>query len=207
MDDPPDCTRTCGARVEAALSTRTIEREVLEHLDEAWGKHAGEVLNRCIAWTGGHADDGREAFSRAWSRAAASVIARRPELIDTRAWLLTLAYHSCMDLHRERSRRGEEALDVTRPAAHRASLYLSATPVDPERIVLSNELTTFLLRAVEQLPPRLRDAMLTYMSSGDYCDVVERFGITGANARKRIQQARAILRERLGDYRGANGRR
>jgi DNA-directed RNA polymerase specialized sigma24 family protein len=44
--------------------------------------------------------------------------------------------------------------------------------------------------------------MLTYMSSGNYREVVERFGITDANARKRIQQARAILRERLGDYRG-----
>ncbi|MCU1349755.1 MAG: polymerase, sigma-24 subunit, subfamily [Acidobacteria bacterium] len=206
MDDPSDCAHTRAACVETSLSTRTIEPDVLDRLDDAWRKHAREVLDRCTAWSGGRGDDGREAFSRAWSRAAANLITHRPELIDTRAWLLTLAYRACMDLHRERSRRGEQELDVTRPVASGASPHFSVLPIDPERLALGKELSSFLLGAVQQLPARLREAMLTYMSSGSYHELVERFGITDANARKRIQQARAILRERLGDYRRGRGR-
>ena len=173
--------------------TREVCPDGLDALDDAWRNHASELLARCMGWSRGRTEDAREAFSRTWSRATASMLAERPHLIDTRAWLLTLAYHACMDLYRERTRRGEEELDATGRTG--------AAPADPERLALGKELSTFLLGAIEQLPSRLREPMQTYMTSGSYREVVERFGITEANARKRVQQARAILRKRLGDYR------
>lgn len=183
-----------------APSSSATPQAVSEDLDVAWREHAAEVMERCFVWMGGHADDAKEAFSRAWARAAANLILHRPALVDPRAWLLTLAYRVCMDLHRERARRAEEALEKGAPIATSAP-HFGPVVRDPERMVLGKELVVFLKQSVDDLPPRLRDAMLTYMASGDYRDVVERFGITDVNARKRIQQARAILRERLVDYR------
>jgi RNA polymerase sigma-70 factor (ECF subfamily) len=173
---------------------------VLTFLNQVWTMHSRDILKRCVAWSGGREEDGREAFSRAWNRAAVTLISERPQLINARAWLLKLAYHACMDLHRERSRRGEQEFDITGPAVHDAALHYSTAPEDPERLALNKELSAFLLAEVERLPLRLRDAMLVYMGSGEYGEVVARFGITDVNARKRIQQARAILRERLADY-------
>lgn len=161
-------------------------------LDDAWRAHAAEVRRRCLVWMGGRTDDAREAFSRAWTRAAASYIVSRPRLLDRRAWLLTFAYRACMDLHRERVRRGEEHLDFVRTAA---------SPRDPEGLALERELAGVLLNAIDDLPPRLRGAMHMWVRSGDYREVVERLGITMENARKRIQEGRAILRKKLLDYR------
>jgi RNA polymerase sigma factor (sigma-70 family) len=190
---------------------RRGEQRALDDLDEAWRAHAEEIRRRCRVWMGGNADEAHEAFSRAWSRAVASYVAARPTLVNPRAWLLTLAYRACMDLHRERARRGEEELDVTRPAAASSLAQIVATPRDPEGLALGRELTGVLLTAIDGLPVRLRSALHTYMGSGSYSDLVERFGITNENARKRIQQARAILRKRLLDYRtghrpGSRGR-
>jgi len=201
MDDGANGTRAGAVGTGAPSCEQSNEADVVAQLNDVWRKHAREILERCTAWSGGRADEGREAFSRAWSHAVMSAFADRPQLVNARAWLLTLAYRACMDLHRERARRGEEGLDVTRAAVHDPATQFHVVVEDPERIALAKELNAFLLTAVEQLPKRLRDTMLTYMSSGDYRDVVERFGITEVNARKRIQQARAILRERLGDYR------
>jgi RNA polymerase sigma factor (sigma-70 family) len=173
---------------------------MLKHLNDAWEMHARDILKRCLAWSGGRDEDGREAFSRTWSRAAATLISERPQLINVRAWLLTLAYHACMDLHRERSRRGEQELDVIGPVTHEASLPYNAAPEDPERLALNKELGAVLFTEIERLPPRLRGAMSAYLGSGEYGEVVKQFGITDVNARKRIQQARAILRERLTNY-------
>lgn len=168
-------------------------------LDSFWQQHARELRARCLAWMGGQPDDAQEAFSRAWARAAATLIERRAAPADAHAWMLTLTYRVCMDIHRERRRRAEEALESDAEAIGPIALV---GPSDPERSALGKELSSFLKDSIRQLPPRLRDAMRIYITSGDYGDIAARFGITGANARKRIQQARAILRARLGDYRG-----
>jgi RNA polymerase sigma-70 factor (ECF subfamily) len=191
MDDPSDDTH--GVSVDARL---------IGDLDAAWHAHAEEVRRRCIVWMGGRADEAGEAFSRAWSRAAANYIASRPTLQDRRAWLLTLAYRACMDLHRERARRGEEVLlpPDSRGSSH-LQYFTAAGPRDPEGLALGRELMAVLLAAIDELPLRLREAMRTYIHTGDYREVVERLGITNENARKRIQQGRAILRKKLLDYR------
>lgn len=194
-----------AARAEAPQSAQS-DAEVLARLDEVWRQHAGRILERCVEWSGGRPEDGREAFSRAWSRAAASMIANKPRLEDPLGWLLTIAYRTCMDLHRERSRRGEEELDVARLTSGSASPHLLG-PNDPERLALDKELRCIILGAVDQLPPRLRDPFRAYMRSGDYRAVMQRFDITYDNARKRIEQARAIVRKQLGEYRRGGGSR
>lgn len=180
-------------------SVRDGHQTAVDSLEDAWHAHADEVRRRCIAWMGGHTDEAREAFSRAWARAAASYIVARPALTDRRAWLLTFAYRACMDLHRERVRRGEETLDFSDTTGAELPQYAVASP-NPEGVILGREITAVLLAAVDDLPPRLRSAMSIYIQSGDYGDVVAGLGITMENARKRIQQGRAILRKKLLQY-------
>ncbi len=166
-------------------------------LARIWREHAPEILERCYKWTGGRADDAQEAFSRAWARAVSKFAMGTFAPLDARAWLLTLAYRVCMDLHRERRRRAEEALeppDAPMPA------YAAITENDPERLALDKELAAFLLKAIGDLPPRLRETMQGYMAGGSYAELAERLGIREANVRKRIQQARTRLRARLDDY-------
>ena len=142
-----------------------LDRELAADLDDAWHAHAVEVRRWCLVWMGGRRDEAGEAFSRTWTRAAASYTATRPKLLDRRAWLLTLAYHACMDLHRERTRRGEEQLEPARLAGAMPLRQFVAVPRDPERLALGRELAGVLLEAIEDLPPRLRDTMRAEESS------------------------------------------
>ena len=164
-------------------------------IDAIWRDNARELRARCLSWMGGCHDDAQEAFSRAWARAAATLIQPRRAPVDTHAWLLTLTYRICMDIHRERRRRAEEVLESGDGSLVPLPLI---TMRDPERTMLGRELRHSLRRWISELPPRLRGALYVYMMSGQYTDVATRFGITGANARKRVQQARAILKSRLG---------
>ncbi|MEO8379787.1 MAG: sigma-70 family RNA polymerase sigma factor [Acidobacteriota bacterium] len=159
----------------------------------------GIVLGRCLAWLGGHTDDAREALSRTWLRAASSVIEGGVVLRDPTAWILTVAYRVCMDLHRERARRTEERLPDG-AVEERSPRPLRARERDPERIALAKELIGRLEGAIDGLPPRLRHTMREFVASGEYGVVAQRLGITEVNARKRIQHARAILRSRLHEY-------
>lgn len=166
-------------------------------LARIWREHAPEILERCHRWTGGRADDAQEAFSRAWARAVGKFASPGFAPTDVRAWLLTLTYRVCMDLHRERRRRAEETLE---PADAPTPAYLGVMENDPERLALDRELTDFLLQGISELPSRLREAMLGYIACGSYGELAERLGIREANARKRIQQARTVLRAHLDDY-------
>src|SRR5262249_39289516 len=122
-----------------------------------------------------------------------------PGVRDTRAWLLTVAYRICMDLHRERIRRPVETLDAAEPRDLRLPIQQGAE--SPERAYLAKELAAVLEDAIGNLPDRLAKAMRAHLASGSYRQVARDLDITEANARKRIQQARSLLRSALADYR------
>jgi RNA polymerase sigma-70 factor (ECF subfamily) len=60
----------------------------------------------------------------------------------------------------------------------------------------------FVIRCIRQLPPNLRTAAeLRLLEEMPYPEAAHQLGISEANLRKRVQQARQILRQRLEDYR------
>jgi RNA polymerase sigma-70 factor (ECF subfamily) len=152
---------------------------------------------------GGRSEEAKEAFSRAWTRIAANF--PPAGVHDTRAWLFTVTYRICMDLHRERARRPEEALD---PDEQR-NLHFPEQPraESPERTYLAKELAGILHDAICDLPERLAKAMRAHMASGSYRQIAHELDITEVNARKRIQEARSQLRAALDDYRAGRPRR
>jgi RNA polymerase sigma factor (sigma-70 family) len=178
------------------VTARQPPRGDEEALAIAWNRHAEEVRSLCRKWMGGHAEDAKEAFSRAWARIAAHL--PQADVHDTRAWLFTVTYRVCMDLHRERARRPEEALDPDEQGEIRLP---APRGENPERAYLEKELAAVLHDAICSLPERLGRAMRAHMASGSYEQIARELDITEVNARKRIQEARSLLRRALADYR------
>lgn len=162
---------------------------------DAWQHHAQYLLARCRLWMEGDRDKAQEAFSRAWLRVTTYYPRRRREIGDVRSWLVRVTYHACMDVHREARRRAEDSLDG--PLLPR---LVSSHTADPERALLGKERLSFLSAAYEQLPERLREALRSYLLSSNYRDIAHGLGITEDNARKRVHEARTILRRQLADY-------
>jgi hypothetical protein len=105
-----------------------------------------------------------------------------------------------MDLLRKRDRSafGVEDLDTMAPSAEWA--HQKETP---ELVLMGQDLTSFLNRAIDSLPPRLRDTFVLYFQKQQsYREIAIELDISYTNVRKRVSQARAILREQLQEYQG-----
>jgi RNA polymerase sigma-70 factor (ECF subfamily) len=164
-------------------------------LAEAWNEHAAEVRALCRKLMRGRTEDANEAFSRAWTRIAAHL--PESKVLDTRSWVVALTYRVCMDLYRERVRRPEETI----ASGGHAAVSALTTQRTPEHEYLLKELGCVLSRALSAMPERLALTFTAYIESGGYPGVARALGITESNARKRIQEARAILRGALAEYR------
>ena len=170
-----------------------------EGLAELWRRYGEEIRERCHALMRNN-EDAKEAVSRTMLRVALKLPKHEGRVIDKRSWALALTYRVCMDLYRERVRRREDPIDdLDTPA--RAVAAPPCTTDDPERLALAKELESVLLAAISELPERLQSAMWLYIWSGSYGEVASLLHITEANARKRIQEARATMRISVTEYR------
>jgi RNA polymerase sigma-70 factor (ECF subfamily) len=174
-----------------------------DQVDRAWREHSTYLIARCRAWMHGDRDHAQEAFSRAWLRAAGQLPLKCGEIVDVRRWLTRIAYHACMDLYREIRRRAENSLEEQESAMP----LLAGRAYDPERRLLEHERLIVLQTACDELPERLRNAMQHYLQSASYREMARHLGITEENARKRVQEARTILRRWLADYEAGDVRR
>ena len=79
-----------------------------------------------------------------------------------------------------------------------AGKLVSAAADSPEEAYLNREIFAYLCHAVNDLPARLREPfVLRFFQEMAYRDIAECLILSTENVRKRIQQARDILRERL----------
>jgi RNA polymerase sigma-70 factor (ECF subfamily) len=196
-------------RAAAAEHTGCGERRTEEPaaaLANAWTEHAGIVRTRCRYWMRNDSD-ADEAFGRAWLRAVEHLSRSVLNTTSVRSWLLTVADTTCIDLHRERQRRREDSLEELFETEGDGAVEAEpAADDDPEHLLLRKELEAIAGGAIESLPARLRVAIVAFVRTNRHREVACALGITDGNARKRVQEARAILRRQLGEYRGLAGR-
>lgn len=161
---------------------------------EIWEEREPIIRARCVAWMGGRLHEGNEAYSRAALVAFQKFQKYATSVRDMDAWLLKLAYHVCMDLYREWEKRCEDSFETV------VSLLLPSGG-DPENLLLGREFEGQLHRWLAELPPRLRHTMRLYViHEMRYREIATVLSVTEANVRKRVQQAREILRARLESY-------
>lgn len=164
---------------------------------EVWELHYKYVHRRCVAFMRGDYDAADEACSRTAVQAFRKWRTDFSDAEHAKAWLLTIARNSCIDVYRERRKRHEISLDHHAADLPSSALMFAATH-DPERQYAAREQSRLARACIEELPPLLRQAAtLHFVSEMPYVEVARRLGITEVNARKRIQQARQRLRSAI----------
>ena len=162
-----------------------------------WIKHRPHLYSVCYRLMRREHADADDAVSSSMLVAYAKLPSYASEIIDIEAWLTRLACNVCLDMMKERCRgsRKAEVLDEQVLARREASL---PEPPSPEETVVHTQMTCAILRAIDELPPALRDvAHLRFVQGVSYGTIAETLAITEVNARKRVQQARQHLRPRL----------
>jgi len=164
---------------------------------ELWAIYRPHLYHICLSHMGGVREDAEDALSRAMLRALDKLQHIGPRIENIRAWLTRLTVNLCADVHRERKRRTSrlEHIDDVLPSLGEG---LPADIDSPEDALLIRETYVCMCDAVNDLPDRLREPFaLRFFQEMAYIDIAERLILTNQNVRKRIQQARAILKQRL----------
>jgi RNA polymerase sigma factor (sigma-70 family) len=155
-----------------------------------WEKHAPELRRRCVHWMSSP-EAGEEAFGRFAVRAVEQYRRFAPEIRDPHAWLVSLARHVCMDMHRstrqERERRSGAGIE-----------QVIATGGSPEQALLSRERCADLARSINALPRHLREPLILRARDGAaYDDIAQVLRVSEESARKRTSLARQTVRRLL----------
>jgi RNA polymerase sigma factor (sigma-70 family) len=167
----------------------------------AWNSHRDYLLRLSMMWMNISRMDAEDALSDATIRAYEKYRIHVDQINNERAWFARLLHNICIDRHRSNKRRfqlGEKVKEVNSID----QVSVEVIDMTPEAELLNSELGKTLEKAVGELPVKLRDPLVMRLVHGDdYEHIACVMGISNDNARKRVQQARSILRRELADFR------
>lgn len=163
---------------------------------QVWLQHKDYLHQQGLRLMGGNVADTEDAVNTAMLRAFQRFSSSRGEILNERAWLSRILHNICMDLHRERRRRGEsedmvEGTEVPESSSPEAL---------PDEVLLESERAEKIRACIQALPPNLRKPlMMRFLQDMSYADIALQLELTNCNVRKRIQLAYGILRTTLSD--------
>ncbi|MCF8467319.1 MAG: sigma-70 family RNA polymerase sigma factor [Sneathiella sp.] len=163
----------------------------------AWHSHRDYLFRLSMLWMNVSAADAEDAFSDATVRAYEKYKAHADQISNERAWFARLLHNICIDKHRA-NKRLKNLYEKVKEIGDIDNSALENRQLTPEGSLLNSELGRILNRAINNLPERLKAPVVLRLVQGEeYDDIARALGITNDNARKRVQQARLILRESL----------
>lgn len=194
----PVALRDCGNEiVERETISETADERRRARLEAAWRQNVKELYSRSLRWTSGHREDAEDALGQA----ALVALNRMPQELqpeEERRWLLRLVHSKCMDIHRHRKRSRFLARDVDDTSTEEE---IQEAGPGLESVLLESELIAITRDRIQKLPPRLRSvAELHLLRDMSYAEIADLLALTEVNVRKRMQNARALLREHLQAY-------
>lgn len=182
-----------------------LEQSPFEGADElgfwtAWNSHREYLHRLSMLWMNVSSMEAEDALSDATVRAFEKYKKHYHNINNERAWFARLLHNICIDRHRANKRRfqlGERVKEVKTIDES----AIETVVLTPEGQLLNSELGQAMYEAICQLAEKLQKPLVMRLVHGDEYDVIAtRLGISNDNARKRVQQARAILRKNLVDF-------
>ncbi|HEX4963265.1 MAG TPA: RNA polymerase sigma factor [Thermoanaerobaculia bacterium] len=180
----------CETRIEHEEELRRSRFET------AWRQNVSELYRRSLQWTSGRREDADDALGQA-ALIALEKMPQELQPVEARRWLLRLVYSKCMDISRYRRR----SPCLVRDNDDSPKEEVEAAGPGHESVLLAGELISVTRDRIQSLPPRLRKvAELHLLGEVPYSEIADRLALTEVNVRKRMQEARAFLREHLQAY-------
>lgn len=167
---------------------------------QLWESSQDYFYNLCLKWMGGNSHDAEDALNQAMLKAWNEWQKNVNKIIYPKAWLTRIIYNFCMDLHRKHKREatGIENIDDIKFADYPA---FASRVGFPESNILALEMRAYLRHQIESLPDRLRHPFILHCcQEKSYQDIAKHLALSEENVRKRIQEARRILKKQLKKY-------
>jgi RNA polymerase sigma-70 factor (ECF subfamily) len=188
-------------QLERLQATNALHEGVRSRFRYMYEEHRGYLHNLSLRWSAGNHAEAEDAVSDVFCRAVDVLSNGNTVVMNERAWLGRMLHNRCVDRHRRRRLEAQEPLDLDQDGDIGERAAAGGDLPTPENEILNRELGVVLKDAVDTLPETLKGPFnMRLVHEESYCAIAERFGLSQANARKRVQQAREILRDRLTGY-------
>ena len=162
---------------------------------ELWVQYQDYLYQRCLSWMKGNPTDAQEALSRASIKAWEKWQDDPEKIANAKAWMTRLTHNLCMDMHRERSREARGIESVEEIAIAKDNILSS------ELALLDHQRNSYLHYAINALPTKVRiPFILWYEQEMSYSEIAQQLALSHEKVRKRVQQARTILKKQLSKY-------
>ncbi|WP_169569631.1 RNA polymerase sigma factor [Sneathiella limimaris] len=173
------------------------EKGVEERFWLAWNEHREYLKRLSMLWMNISAMEVEDALSDATIRALEKYKIHEKNINNQRAWFARLLHNICIDRHRSNRRRVQLG-DKLKEIREISEAVITLDAGTPEGHLLNQELGRILRSKIEQLPEKLKGPLIMRLVQEEtYDEIARRLDISNDNARKRVQQARAILRRDL----------
>lgn len=198
-------TDDANARVGDLPADETDEQFLLRRLAQGdklafwriWMRYREDFFSRCFRWMGGSREEAEDALSSASLKAWKYLSAHAEEIVNVKGWLLRLLYNHCMSLRKTRKQHDDIMQTISAHSDPTAEWHPSVCE-SPEEVTSRQEVLQDVYYAIGNLPPRLYEtAELRLVCGLSYREIATKLNLSPANARKRVQQARSILRTSL----------
>jgi len=159
-----------------------------------WMRHRDYLYKRCVRWLGGNRHDAEDVLSKGAVNAALYLRSNPASVLQFRPWILRVLHNLCIDDMRARSRGGAEPSPLTIERIPTTGAWSQC----PDQGVLRGEIGGEIERAANELPSHLRRIfLLRFVDEQPYEQIARTLEISPENARKRLQQARGLMRDAL----------
>jgi RNA polymerase sigma-70 factor (ECF subfamily) len=161
---------------------------------ELWAIHQQQIFTICLRYMGHARADAEDALSQVREKARHTLSRAAWDVRDPRAWLARVAVNQCIDIQRDQQRHHCRIVHLDAEEAGDVSAAVACGALPDHSLILS-ELKAAVERAIRALPARMRAASVLYfLEERSHQEIAADLNISYANARKRIQEARTILR-------------
>lgn len=163
-----------------------------------WMPYQEEFFARCLHWMGGNREDAEDALSSACLRAWKYLPVYAKDVVNVKGWLMCLLHNHCVNIRQTRRRHDYIRLKIS-VLSHLQPAWHPIVCESPEEVVSRQEILQNIHGAIGNLPPRLYEtAKLRLIRDLSYREIATQLNLSPENARKRMEQARCLLRTSLG---------
>lgn len=169
----------------------------IENFWSVWTQNYDFLFTLCLRWVKGNEAEAHEVMSSVMMRALDHLTASDRMIQNPKAWLAQVLRNYCIDQFRKQARNPNLSIDLE----YLASVWeqqLDRVSFSPEHNMVEDEGYNRLKAVIESLPDRLRSVLILHAyNEMTYKDIARHLEISTANTRKRIQEARGIVRRSL----------
>ena len=161
-----------------------------------WMDHNEYLYKACVKWMG-NVPEAEDVLSQAMLKAEEKIRIHQVEVINFKPWVTKLTYNLCLDLQRQRYQTIQYCHNREVISHRNAELFVTKEEENPVFVATQQELEKIFSVWIDELRPILRDTFILYFQEElSYIEIAQKLNISCCNVRRRIHEARRILKQR-----------